>query len=135
MTRRVKTGVSLPGDIIRLLDEYMELTGARSRSKILSDAVLNFVNERLWLRTNRNIMGVLIVIYNEKRGETVKKLLDIQHEYLDNISATLHIHATHDKCLEVILIRGESTRILRLLGDMQNIVGVEYTKFVPFTEI
>ena len=135
MTRRVKTGVSLPEDIIRLLDEYMELTGARSRSKILSDAVLNFVNERLWLRTNRNIMGVLIVIYNEKRGETVKKLLDIQHEYLDNISATLHIHATHDKCLEVILIRGESTRILRLLGDMQNIVGVEYTKFVPFTEI
>jgi len=135
MTRRVKTGVSLPEDIIRLLDEYMELTGARSRSKILSDAVLNFVNERLWLRTNRNIMGVLIVIYNEKRGETVKKLLDIQHEYLDNISATLHIHATHDKCLEVILIKGESTRILRLLGDMQNIVGVEYTKFVPFTEI
>lgn len=131
MNERIKTGVSLPKEIIRILDEYMKLTGLKSRSKVLSDAVLNFINEQIWLETERDITGVLIVVYNEKRGDTVRRFLDVQHDYLDEIIATMHTHVTHDKCLEVILVKSKSTYIRRLVGEIQNITGIEYTKFVP----
>lgn len=131
MSKRIKTGVSLPREIIKVLDEYIELTGSRSRSKVLSDAVLSLVSEKAWMETERDITGVLIVVYNEKRGDTVKKLLDVQHDYSDEIVATLHIHMTHDRCLEVIIVKSKTTQARSLVGKIQSIAGIEYTKFVP----
>ena len=128
----MKTGVSLPVDVIELIDEYMEKSGIRSRSKILAEAVRSFIAERTWIREpDKKMLGVLVVVYNEKRGETVKKLLDVQHDFINEVITTLHLHLTYEKCLEVILVRGLVRNLVTLVSNMENIVGVELTKFIP----
>ena len=45
--------------------------------------------------------------------------------------STLHFHVSYDKCLEVVLLRGSSQKIISLISQMENVVGVEMVKFVP----
>ena len=128
----MKTGVSLPADLLREIDEYMKTFGLRSRSKLLSEAVRSFMVERAWMtEKEREVIGVLIVIYNEKRGDTVRRLLDIQHDFLGDIVATTHFHISHEKCLEVILTKGRVGHVTELLSQIENVVGVEVARFVP----
>lgn len=130
-TKRLKTGVSLPKDTIELLDKYMEKFGIKSRSKVITEAVRSYVTERLWLTEKKNIIGVIIIIYNEKRGETVKKLLDAQHEFIGEIISSTHFHISHDTCLEVIMTKGQAKNISNLISKLENIIGVEMVKFFP----
>lgn len=127
----VRTGVSIPKDVLELIEKYMQISGARSRSRVLTMAVKSFVGERLSLEENREILGVIVVVYNEERGDTVKRFIDVQHDYTQEIIATLHIHVTHEKCVEVIMVRGLVNRIMKLIGGIESIVGVEYTRFIP----
>ena len=127
----MKTGVSLPKDVMELMDRYMEKFGVKSRSKIIAEAVRSYVTERLWLAEKKKVIGLIIIIYNEKKGETVKKLLDVQHEFIGEIISTTHFHVSHDMCLEVIMTKGSAKNISDLISDMENIVGVEMIKFLP----
>jgi len=130
-SKTIKTGVTIPREILGLIDEYMEKYGIKSRSRLLSEAVRSFILDRSWAEKCEYVIGVTVVIYNEKRGDTVKKLLDIQHEFLEEIISTLHFHVSYDKCLEVVLLRGSSQKIISLISQMENVVGVEMVKFVP----
>jgi len=130
--KTIKTGVSLPSDVVELIDKYMGDLGVKSRSKLLAEAVRTFIFDRMWMRKVKGeVLGAFIVLYDEKRGETVKRLIDLQHEFLDEIIATLHFHASHSKCLEVILVKGESKDIIKLISSVENIAGVELARFFP----
>jgi len=130
-TKTVKTGITLPVEILEIIDEYMKKHKVKSRSRLLAEAVRSFIMERIWVEKHKVVMGVIIIVYNEKKGETVKKLLDVQHDYLDEIISTTHFHLSHERCLEVIMVRGESANIMRLITKMENISGIELTKFIP----
>ena len=132
LLRRKRTGISLPENLLQEVDEFISATGIRSRSKIIADALKQYLTEhKLLLEREKKLLGILIVTYNEKRGDTVKRLLDAQHEFLGDIRASLHVHLTHERCLETILIEGQSTDVLKLLEKIENIVGVEMVRFVP----
>ena len=127
----VKTGVSIPKTLMVELDRFMKLMKIRSRSKVISEALRSYIAERSWLLSAKNVTGLLVVLYNEKRGETVKRLLDVQHEYLEEIRATMHFHVSHERCLEAIIVKGTVEKIKRLMSDLTNIVGVELVRFIP----
>jgi CopG family nickel-responsive transcriptional regulator len=40
------------------------------------------------------------------------------------ILATTHVHLDHDRCLEVILVRGRAARIRRIADDLRRQRGV-----------
>jgi len=55
-------------------------------------------------------------------------LTDIQHEFMGIIQATLHSHVSHDRCLEIILIRGEGADLKTLAERLMSQKGVESVK-------
>ena len=58
----------------------------------------------------------------------VEKLADIQHDYRQEISASMHIHMTRKYCMEVIIVNGEVTHIRDLTERMMRLKGVEHVK-------
>jgi CopG family nickel-responsive transcriptional regulator len=44
------------------------------------------------------------------------------------IQASLHSHVTHDRCLEVILLRGDGTQLKALAERLMSQKGVESVK-------
>jgi len=120
-------GVYIPDDLARELDRIMRELGVKNRSKIVQEALRMYVNEYQWRRHGR-VCGVLGVVYNHEVKGVDEKLTDIQHDFLDVIISTLHIHLDREKCMLAIAVRGESERVKKLINLIEGIRGVLLTK-------
>jgi len=72
--------------------------------------------------------GVITMVYDHHQRGLMQTILDIQHEYGYVIQASLHSHVTHDRCLEVILLRGEGSELKRVAERLMSQKGVESVK-------
>jgi len=63
-------------------------------------------------------------------------LMDIQHEFMSIIQASLHSHVTHDRCLEVVLVRGDGSQLKALAERLMSQKGVESVKLttIPLSD-
>jgi len=68
------------------------------------------------------------MIYDHDQRGLLSTLTDIQHEFMGIIQATLHSHVSHDRCLEIILIRGEGSDLKTLAERLMSQKGVESVK-------
>lgn len=131
-SKTVKTAITIPQDLLAQLDSFVERTGVRSRSKVIAEALRQYLTEHAWMMGEaRFVEGVLLLIYNEKQGETVHRVLDAQHEHLKVARFSLHVHLTRDRCLEVLFVSGAREDVTRLIGELSSVRGVEYTRFIP----
>lgn len=56
-------------------------------------------------------VATLTIVYDHHVRQLTEKLTDLGHELGDQVSATLHVHLSHDDCLEVIVMRGKSDQL------------------------
>ena len=73
-------------------------------------------------------IGIVAVIYDHHYTGVLEDLTDIQHDFRDNINATMHIHMTGKSCLEVIVVKGEAQEIRNLTEKIMRLKGVEHVK-------
>ena len=126
-TSPIRFGIYLPGELAEELEKIMRERGIRNRSRIVQEAIRMFVNEHKWRKHGR-VCGVIGVVYNHEVSGVDEKLTDIQHEFLDTIVSTLHVHLDREKCLLAIVVRGESDRVKKLIGLLEGIKGVLLTR-------
>jgi len=130
--KTVKTAITIPENLLQKLDNFLEKMKLKSGSKVISEALTEYLTEREWLLTTEGrVIGLLVMIYDEKRGETVKRVLDIQHDFIHSARFTFHVHLSHDRCLEVVFLEGEKKTILSLVNRIEQIVGVRMVRFIP----
>lgn len=127
----VRVSVTLPEDLLKEFDEVINRMGYRNRSKAVQDAVRLFISERKWLQEESGIQaGVLMLLYDHEVRGVEDTLTDVQHNYADVISSTMHIHLTERDCLEAIAVKGEAERIRRLSDELSSKRGVKLLKTV-----
>ncbi len=104
-----------------MLKDFDEIIGKmtyQSRSKAVQDAVGLFVSDRKHLLEAKGLQaGILMLLYNHEVRGLEDFLTDVQHQFADIISATLHVHLRREDCLEAIAVKGSASR-LRELGNM-----------------
>ncbi|MEM1675645.1 MAG: CopG family ribbon-helix-helix protein [Desulfurococcaceae archaeon] len=116
-------GVYIPADVLNELDFVMKKLGVKSRSRIVQEALRLFINEYKW-RFSQKVHGIIGVIYDHNVSGVDDELTDIQHEYLENIISTIHIHLTRDKCMLIIVMKSEGDRLYELVSRLINTRGV-----------
>ncbi|MGC9435090.1 MAG: nickel-responsive transcriptional regulator NikR [Methanomicrobiales archaeon] len=124
-----RIGISLPRNLLTKFDEILSLRGYSSRSEGIRDAIRNYITHYQWMSDVRGErQGVITMIYDHGQRGLVQSLTEIQHEYIDTIQASLHSHVTHDRCLEVILLRGEGSALKAIAERLMAQKGVESVK-------
>ena len=73
-------------------------------------------------------VGVITIIYDHHFTGVMESLADIQHDYRQEINASMHIHMTQKYCMEVIVVNGDVTQIRDLTERMMRLKGVEHVK-------
>ena len=131
----VRFGVSFPAALIEQFDHFIDDQGYTNRSEAIRDLARKAMLDPSRLRGNEYVAGTIVVVYDHHVRELPMVLMDIQHDFHHDIVSNMHVHLNHDQCLEVIVVRGQLTRLRDLHGRIQIQKGVAYAELsVTFAE-
>jgi CopG family nickel-responsive transcriptional regulator len=126
-----RIGISLPKNLLDKFDEILRYRGYSSRSEGIRDAIRSYITYYQWMSDVKGErQGVITMVYDHEQRGLLQVLTEIQHEFMNVVQASLHSHVTHDKCLEVILLRGEAEdlkAIAERLMAQKGVVSVKLT--------
>ncbi|WP_297522041.1 nickel-responsive transcriptional regulator NikR [Thermococcus sp.] len=126
----VRFGVSVPEELLEKFDRIIEEKGYVNRSEAIRDMMRDFIVRHEWETGNAEVAGTITMLYNHDEAEVVKELLDLQHEYLDEIVSSIHVHMDLHNCLEVVIVKGKASRIKEIADRLLSLKGVKHGKLV-----
>lgn len=117
--------VSLDAELVRRFDRKIRAERCPTRSKAIGDLIRAHLVESEW-RTAGQVAGALVLVYDHRQRELVRRLMEIQHEGQEAIISTQHVHLDHANCLEIIAVRGKPAVIRRLMLRLKAVKGVKH---------
>lgn len=130
MAEVVRFSVSLEPDLLERFDAFCE--GGRFATR--SEAVRQLIRERLttaaWAADADDVSASLTLVYDHHRTRLTDKMIDVQHAHAELVVSTMHVHLTHDLCMEVIVLRGRATAVQELAASLGGLKGVHQAQLV-----
>jgi CopG family nickel-responsive transcriptional regulator len=133
MEKIKRFGVSIEGRLLEQFDSYIAVNNYGNRSEAIRDLIRKELVEEEWAKTNEEVAGAIVIVYDHHKREVVDKLLDIQHDFHEFIISSQHVHLDHDNCLEIIVVRGRMARVNDLAAKLKSIKGVKHASLTKST--
>jgi CopG family nickel-responsive transcriptional regulator len=129
----VRFGVAMEQSLLADLDAIVEARGV-TRSELLRDLVRA---EVVRARAPKGVpaVGTLTLVYDHHVRELTERLTEFQHQLGEQVRATLHIHLDAERCLEVIVLRGQSDELQTHAERMLATRGVTHGGFEIVTDM
>ncbi len=126
MSSLSRIGVSIDVDLLEQFDALIEERGYQNRSEAFRDLIRNELVEESWKSPDSEVVGSVTLVYDHHVRLLNDKLLDLQHAFHDAILSTLHVHLDHDNCLEVLLIKGQASKVHQIANALISTKGVKH---------
>ncbi len=124
-----RIGVSLPENLLEKFDEIITKRGYSSRSEGIRDAIRSYIRYYDWMReVEGERIGILSMTYDHSQRGLVSSLLDIEHEFSAITRSAVHVHISHDECMEVLLLQGEGKDVRAIAERVMALKGVKNVK-------
>ncbi len=125
----MRIGVSLPQNLLTKFDDIIEKRGYSSRSEGIRDSIRTYITHYEWMSDVKGRrVGTISLIYDHTKRGLSNSLADVQHDHIDIIKSSIHVHLDHDNCLEVIILDGEGTDVKAVAERIMSLKGVKYVK-------
>jgi CopG family nickel-responsive transcriptional regulator len=128
----IRFGVSINESLLEKFDLLIGEKGYTNRSEAIRDLIRDKLVESSWENKNDSTeaIGTITIVYDHHTREIGDKLTDIAHNHHDLVISTMHVHLTHESCLEVIIVRGAGGQIRQFSDTLLSIRGVKHGKLV-----
>ncbi len=133
MGKTIRFGVSLNSELLDKFDLLCQEKSYQTRSEAIRDLIRNVLVQKEWEQTDREIAGVLSLVYDHHVSDLAQRLTEIQHEAHELILSALHVHLDHHNCLEVLILRGPGEKIQKLSQKLISTKGVKHGKLTLTT--
>ena len=130
----VRFGVAIERPLLRDLDALAEKRGC-TRSELLRDLARAEI-ARANVPVGVDGVAALTLVYDHHVRDLSEKLTELQHQLGDDVRAALHVHLSHDLCLEVVVMQGKSDRLKLIADRMLAMRGVKHggVEIIPGAE-
>ncbi len=129
MSELVRFGVSIERDLLENYDALISERGYATRSEALRDLIRDaLIQQKIELQTGIRALGSLTLIYDHHARNLVQEMGDIQHDFHDNILSMMHLHVSHDDCMEIIALSGVVSEIVELANRLLSLKGIKNGK-------
>ncbi len=125
MSKLVRFGVSLEGNLLKDFDKHIKEKNYENRSEAIRDLIREGFVKKEWSE-NKEVAGAVVLVYDHHKRELVNKLTDIQHDFHNFVISNQHIHLDHNNCLETVVVKGKAREIQKLANAMKSQKGVKY---------
>jgi CopG family nickel-responsive transcriptional regulator len=124
--------LSLPEELIEEIDSILGKEHAATRSEVARQALRNYILEYNKLKNIKGeVTATITVLY--AKTEKNEELFELQHEFSDMINAYLHSHLNEENCLEVLVVKGHSDRLRKLIDGLKANKPVKQLKIAIMT--
>lgn len=123
----MRFSVAMPEELLARFDELVAKRGvAKNRSEVIRDLVRDALIEEECATPGQEVMGTLTIVFDHHAGDVRENLDTIQHEFFGQIVASMHVHLDARACMEVIILRGESSAIQAVSNKIMGTKGVTH---------
>lgn len=122
-------GVSLDGEILKALDEFVIDNSLPNRSQAIRYIVEKNLIEKKW-QCNHIVAGAIVYVYDHHKGDITSKSNEVQHGYHDVILSSQHFHLDNHNCLEIVAVKGEARKLTELADKLIGLKGVIHGKLI-----
>src|SRR5215471_4224511 len=120
----VRFGVAIESSLLRELDALARERQC-TRSELFRDLGRGEVG-RAKVPKGVDAVGTLTLVYDHHVRDLSEKLTDLQHQLGDDVRAAMHVHLTHELCLEVVIMRGRSDLLENIADRILAMRGVKH---------
>lgn len=129
MSELIRFGVSIDGNLLESFDRLVETRGYSTRSEALRDLIReSLIAEKIDSRPDLRALGTLTLVYDHHAKNLVQEMGDIQHDFHQLVLSVLHLHVSHDDCMEVIALNGVVSEIVELSDKILSLKGIKHGK-------
>ncbi|MFP4517548.1 MAG: nickel-responsive transcriptional regulator NikR, partial [Desulfovibrionales bacterium] len=128
MGKTIRFGVSLDSELLERFDALTEDRHYQTRSEAIRDLIRNFLVQQEWEDLGKEIVGTVTLVYDHHHSDLSQRLTEIQHDALEAIVTTLHVHLDHHNCMEVLVLRGPGGQVRGLAQKLISTKGVKHGK-------
>lgn len=130
MSKVIRFGVSLDSDLLTKFDNLIKGKGYKNRSEAIRDLIREELVSKEWGDKNKETVGVFSLVYDHHQNELSNVLNNIQHNSLDIIRSSTHVHINRHNCLEVIILKGKSSEIKKITDELASTKGIKHGKLI-----
>ena len=129
MSDVIRFGVSIDHDLLENYDRLIAERGYATRSEALRDLIREaLIQQKIEMRTDAPALGSLTLVYDHHASNLLAEMSAIQHDYHELILSVMHIHISHDDCMEMLALRGVVAEIVELANRLLSLKGIKNGK-------
>ncbi len=122
-------GVSIDEELLRKFDDYISEKGYIGRSEAIRDLIRNALIDVSIAKGTEEVFGTITVVYDHEVRGISEKITHIQHHYVGDIRAAVHVHIDEKNCLEVVIVNGKADVIREIAENLTSLKGVKNVRF------
>lgn len=127
MSNLIRFGVSIEKDLLERFDNFIAERKYATRSEALRDLIRDkLIQEKVQINDKTNVLGSLTIVYDHHASNLLSEMAEIQHLHHELILSVMHLHVSHDDCLEIIALKGFADKISELSNALISLKGVKH---------
>ncbi|MDQ3323926.1 MAG: nickel-responsive transcriptional regulator NikR [Acidobacteriota bacterium] len=129
MSDIIRFGVSIDQDLLENFDRLTGERGYATRSEALRDLIReSLIQQKIDVESDTRVLGSLTLVYDHHASNLVQEMGEIQHRFHSLVLSVMHLHVSHDDCMEVIALRGIAAEIVKLSNGLLSLKGIKNGK-------
>lgn len=129
MSNLIRFGVSIEKELLDKFDKLVNERGYAARSESIRDLIREaLIEQKLEADSNTLVLGSLTLVYDHHASNLLQEMANIQHQHHSLILSVMHLHVSHDDCLEVLALNGKASQISKLANSLISLKGVKNGK-------
>lgn len=118
--------ISIDDKIAEAFDALIAKRGYKNRSEAFRDLLRReLAQDQLHDSSETECMAVVSFGFDHHARSLPARMTEQQHAHHESIIASMHVHASHERCVEVVVIRGKYKSISPLAQEMIAETGIE----------
>ena len=126
MSGKRRFSVSVDDDLVGQLDRMVAEEGYENRSQAISAMISERLVKHQEKQSAGELAGTITLVFDHHKRGLQARMTSIQHDFLHEIVTAVHLHLTHDLCMEVLLVKGTAERLRQLSRALTTIKGVAH---------
>ncbi len=130
MSELVRFSVSLEADLLERFDAHCADGKFATRSEAIRQLLREKLTSAAWAADAADVAASLTLVYDHHKTKLNDTLVEVQHAHAEAVVAAMHVHLSHDLCMEVIALRGPAATLQHLAAELGGLKGIHQAQLV-----